>query len=55
MGDPVGVDTFPHVNNPGVLRTPRLLRGDAFSVLPQAAKKRRFSVYKKGMHQWRIP
>ena len=32
MGDPFGVDTSSHVNNPGVLRTPRLLKGDAFSV-----------------------
>ena len=32
LGDPLGVDTSSHANIPGVLRTPRLLRGDAFSV-----------------------
>ena len=44
MGDPLGVDTLPHVNIPGVLRTPRLLRGDAFSVFLRLLSGDRFAV-----------
>jgi len=44
MGDPDGVDIFSHVNIPGVLCTPRLLRGDAFSVFLRLLSGDRFAV-----------